>query len=129
MLIGSKFEHFPDLLCNIDLKRIRVSCRSIFFSTYVNGTITIRMAFSCTCQPKRYELKPHMTSECRKFLYVGFRNSEYNDGYVDNDETKERKIRKDNIQINEPPPHTLPFGKSLLVSKYTGVGYQAKLQT
>jgi hypothetical protein len=33
------------------------------------------MAFSCTCQPNRYEANPHKVNEDKKLLNVGFLHS------------------------------------------------------
>ena len=52
------------VICKIDLPLQRCK-QNIYRTLYLRGTITIRMAFSCTCQPNKKEPKAQRTRQRR----------------------------------------------------------------
>jgi hypothetical protein len=42
---------------------------------YLSGTRTSKIAFSCTCHPKRYDAYPQRVRAVKKDLYVGVNQS------------------------------------------------------
>lgn len=50
--------------------------------SYLNGIITIIIAFSCTCQPNKKAVKPHNTIHLKKWIGLFNRNNFTNAGNI-----------------------------------------------